>query len=356
LSRLASLLSSAILLILLLLFILTVLARMGVFSFLGAAVVYSGSMEPSINRWDLVVWTNKDYSRGDVVLCCLTRTFCYTHRYIDDCPGGTCIITKGDANPAPDPVPVSRDMVRGAVIAVVPRELWIPLFLFAVAVPLLSIARTPVIGLGFSLTILTVFFFVFTVYGLTQPPIQPTDIEPPILYLSRSYFDEGSCSFVISYTGNLGLTEAYGFVNNVSSTTLFNATHIIVHPPGELLADIYRGSGDAVIAVNATLNNIGRLSGSYVIKVFGEEPQIRPVNGSLVIYNPNCFPLSLNVSFQYAYRAGEAWRFTDNTTFTLMGRGEAVLSPPEGSAYAYADVYYYAHGAQRHQKVLLRYG
>jgi signal peptidase I len=197
LSRLASLLSSAILLILLLLFILTVLARMGVFSFLGVAVVYSGSMEPSINRWDLVVWANKDYSRGDVVLCCLSRTFCYTHRYIDDCPGGTCIITKGDANPAPDSVPVSRDMVRGAVIAVVPRELWIPLFLFAVAVPLLSIARTPVIGLSFSLTILTVFFFVFTVYGLTQPPIQPTDIEPPILYLSKSYFDEGSCSFVI---------------------------------------------------------------------------------------------------------------------------------------------------------------
>jgi signal peptidase I len=64
LSRLASLLSSAILLILLLLFILTVLARMGVFSFLGAAVVYSGSMEPGINRWDLVVWANKDYSRG----------------------------------------------------------------------------------------------------------------------------------------------------------------------------------------------------------------------------------------------------------------------------------------------------
>jgi hypothetical protein len=197
-------------------------------------------------------------------------------------------------------------MVRGAVIAVVPRELWIPLFLFAVAVPLLSVARTPVIGLSFSLTILTVFFFVFTVYGLTQPPIQPTDIELPILYLSRSYFDEGSCSFVISYTGNLELTEAHGFVNNVSSTTLFNATHIIVHPPGELLADIYRGSGNAVVAVNATLSNVGRLSGSYVIKVFGEEPQIRPVNGSLVIYNPNCFPLSLNVSFRYAYKAGEA--------------------------------------------------
>lgn len=84
----------------------------------GAAVVLSGSMEPTIAIDDLILVTEAEsYEKGDIVVY-QSGSMLVVHRIIEVQPD--TVITQGDANNAPDE-PVRTEMIKGKVIHVIPR-------------------------------------------------------------------------------------------------------------------------------------------------------------------------------------------------------------------------------------------
>jgi signal peptidase len=111
-------------------------------------VVLSGSMEPSMPTGSLVLTKSVDPETvrvGDVITFRLEsgsfQTDSATHRVaaIEQGPGGLIFITKGDANQAPDPLPVPASALVGRVVAgsslagSLAQALKAPLFLSLVA-------------------------------------------------------------------------------------------------------------------------------------------------------------------------------------------------------------------------------
>lgn len=83
----------------------------------GAAVVLSGSMEPTIAIDDLIIVARQDdYQQNDIVVY-QSGSMLVVHRIIELQPD--TVITQGDANPAPDE-PVRKEMIKGRVVACVP--------------------------------------------------------------------------------------------------------------------------------------------------------------------------------------------------------------------------------------------
>lgn len=101
-----------------------------VFGF-GAAVVISGSMEPNISLYDLVIiHTQKNYDVNDVVIY-RSNTYCVTHRIVDmrtDENGKVWVTTKGDANNAPDSE-IELEKIVGKVILIIPKVGYVQNFL-----------------------------------------------------------------------------------------------------------------------------------------------------------------------------------------------------------------------------------
>lgn len=83
----------------------------------GAAVVLSGSMEPELSIDDLIiVKSDENYSENDVVVY-QDGEILVVHRIIE--MEGESIVTKGDANNAPDqPIDLSR--IKGKVVLSIP--------------------------------------------------------------------------------------------------------------------------------------------------------------------------------------------------------------------------------------------
>lgn len=83
----------------------------------GAAVVLTGSMEPTIMEDDLIVVAEQDsYETGDVVVY-QSGSMLVVHRIVE--MDGTTVITKGDANLAADE-PIDASVIKGEVIAILP--------------------------------------------------------------------------------------------------------------------------------------------------------------------------------------------------------------------------------------------
>jgi signal peptidase len=89
------------------------------------AVVATGSMRPTIEPGDLVVIapvSPEDLRPGMIVAYVGYDDSLVVHRLIEvrETPGGMVIVTRGDANPAPDP-PFPASRLAGRVAAVVPK-------------------------------------------------------------------------------------------------------------------------------------------------------------------------------------------------------------------------------------------
>ena len=83
----------------------------------GAAVILSGSMEPTIHIDDLIiVMEQEDYKEHDVVVY-QSGTMLVAHRIIELQPD--TVITQGDANNAPD-APIRKEMIKGKVVLCIP--------------------------------------------------------------------------------------------------------------------------------------------------------------------------------------------------------------------------------------------
>lgn len=74
-------------------------------------------MEPTLELGDLLIIAPLPYGKGDVVLY-RKGTYFVVHRVLS--VRGEYVVTKGDANLFPDPVPPRRDDVVGKVVIVIP--------------------------------------------------------------------------------------------------------------------------------------------------------------------------------------------------------------------------------------------
>lgn len=338
-----------------LLFTATVLARLDILNLFGGAVVYSKSMEPSVRRWDMAIFISRRPSIGDVVVYCLTRSFCAIHRYVADCPVDGCIVTKGDANPAPDPFPVSLDMVKGVATYIVPREIWIPLFFYSVALALVDVARTRTIGVSATIVYTTVLLFILVVYGLTQPPPATTRIDLPVLYLSRVDFNHTTCTISVGYVGVPKLTDVEVYIDGARALAQFNETYVLVSLPKSITGSfVWRDSIELKVVADLE-RGMGRLRGSYSVRLYGEPLEIEVADGHIFIRNPNCFPVPINVTLVYAYNAGDIWR-NKSAVVLVEGFSVAEVVPPKGARYVYADISYRIPGGGRWMRIAVRYG
>jgi len=87
-------------------------------------VIMTGSMEPTLNPGDVVILKKAGaVSVGDVVSYHY-KGMVITHRVVNITPQGN-LITKGDANDAPDPYPVSPSSLVGKVWARIPMIGWL---------------------------------------------------------------------------------------------------------------------------------------------------------------------------------------------------------------------------------------
>lgn len=93
--------------------------------FMGYAylVVATGSMNGTINQGDMIiVKKTDDYTLGDIVTFVETEgKFPVTHRIVNYGAQDGMFITKGDANPKADSMPVSVDQIAGEVVFVIPK-------------------------------------------------------------------------------------------------------------------------------------------------------------------------------------------------------------------------------------------
>ncbi len=79
----------------------------------GAAVVLSGSMEPVIMTNDLIlVKAQESYEEGDIVVY-QSGSVLVVHRIVET--DGETVVTKGDANNAPDQ-PIRAETIKGEVV------------------------------------------------------------------------------------------------------------------------------------------------------------------------------------------------------------------------------------------------
>ncbi|MEM1515310.1 MAG: hypothetical protein QXH24_04590, partial [Candidatus Bathyarchaeia archaeon] len=156
-----------------------------------------------------------------------------------------------------------------------------------------------------------------------------------------------------SYVGGLQLTDAEVYVDDVRVEASFNTTHITATIPRELAWEIGE-RGWASVYVAASLNHVGRLAGNYTVKIYPKPLNVGASNGSLLIVNPNGFPIRVNITFKYAYSVGDQWKHF--STHVIVEGGESVLvDPPEGSRYVYAEARYTLAGVERWAQVTVRY-
>jgi len=322
----------------------------------GLYTVASGSMEPSIRVLDLALVLGRAFGVGDVVVWCSSPTYCVIHRVIRVVNG--YVVTKGDANPVPDPR-IPEDLVRGRVAAVVPRELWLGALLTYVAYLLVRNWRTVTRSASAA-----VLYFPLIAYSalvlsaalLVSPQTSLHHVvSRPEVYLSRTEFvDLGDrCAVSVSY--HIENVQVEGilatYVSGVPARVLeYSSTYLLIEIPEELGVHV-AATGRLNVSVEAALTRMGHLRGTYTVLVPLRKLGIYVANGSLVVENANCLPVRVNVTWAYAEAVGRPWSYSFSVV--TLGRGVHVLRPPE-APYVYVDIRYIYYGAELHYRLEVR--
>lgn len=314
--------------------------------------MFSGSMEPVLRRGDLVLYCNTDFSVGDVVIYCRTPSHCVVHRVVGfGEEKRNVVITKGDANQVPDP-PIDRSAVRGRLVAVVPREVWVPLVALLTSLSIYNMIRSGAVGYSYTTTISVALAYVMAVYALVPMPLSPEGVRFPVLRLSGVYFESADCSLRVRYHGELRVTGALVYVNGTPADVVgLESKEIRVRPRKDLLGKAFESGKHLTVSVVARLNEVGTLVGNYTVPIGGVDPEVRSEGGLLLIRNPNCFPVSVVVSIRCG--SGDSWSWID-VTYVVRGFSSIAIEPPEGCRYAYSYVRWLNQGDVRWVGVPLR--
>lgn len=296
-------------------------------------------MEPEIRRFDLVAYANIEYGVGDVVVFCPAHSYCFAHRVIGVAEFNTSngietrLITKGDNSWVTDS-PVDPKWVRGKVVLVIPREAWVPLVATSLAYAFYGLSRIPVVGVSYALVFVVGLSSVMSMYTIAPHPPVVSGVEMHTLNLVGVYFDSISCTITVRYDGKLALTDIKAMVNSEPAVIVrLDAREVVIRPSHLALSRSFMNGEPVRVEVQATLNHRGRLAGEYTLVLGGAGPEVYVSDGRLILRNPNCFPIRVNVSVRYY---SDEWKWY-NQTLVIDGFSFAAVTPPEGSAYAYVE-------------------
>lgn len=303
-------------------------------------------MEPSTRQFDLVVYANTSYTIGDIVVYCPTFSHCYAHRVVgymqlDTVNGGVVkVITKGDnTNDTDSPVDIA--WIRGRVVLVVPREIWVPFVIALLAYSKYYLAKFPIIGLSHVILLAVGLVSIVSVYVVLPQPVISVNTRVYAVHLGGIYFDPSTCTVAVRYVTELSLSSVSARVGGVPAeiVTLRDA-EIQLKSNLQLLGEVFENGTPLRIEVSAVLNHAARLYGEYELPVSGVNPEITSLNGVLVVRNHNCFPLRVHVSLRYY--DGE-WKWS-NTTYVIEGFSYLVVEPPAGVKHVYAYIHWFNQG------------
>lgn len=350
LSRLLSHLFHVLLGLVVLVLLFSLLSRHGYPYLVGVSVVVSNSMEPAVRPWNMVVYARTGFTVGDVVFYCITPSHCVVHRVVDTITlktvngDATLVVTKGDnADTADSPVPL--DKVVGKVVLTVPRELWIPLLLVLVAYALRGAVRVPVVGYSQIVVFSIAVLLVASVYATAPRLIAPEPVPIPAVNLAGVYVDYEACTLVIRYTGALVLETASVAVNSTPAMVLsISGRTIVVKPDSRLLRTAFETGAPLEVKVEGELNSVAWLSGRYFVLVGGVDPKLSVSGNTLIVHNPNCFPVAVEVSLRYLVNGTWLW---SNATLVVEGASYALVQAPEHAEEAYVFVYWFNQGDRR---------
>lgn len=357
--RILFLIFDIFLLVFLALVVLTLLSRFGYLDLVGLSIVASNSMEPSLRVGDLVLYSCGNYSVGDVILYCVTPSHCIVHRIIDlvrvNMSNGDRImlITKGDnANQTDSPIELS--MVRGRVILSIPREIWIPLLVAVIVYSLYGIARIPVIGFSYVISLALAIILLLSVYIAVPGAIALSPSQLPLVDLAGVYLDQASCSLSIRYTTALSIANASVGINSTQADIVsILDREIIVKPDPMLLKKAFEERKPLHIEVRAVFNGNIKLEGGYDLLVGGVDPEISSEDGVILVRNLNCFPITVNISIRYYLDGAWIW---SNESLTIEGFSQALIQLPEKAEYAYAYISWFNQGVLRWIGIPVRIG
>jgi len=346
-------LSTFIVYILIFVAVLTILARFLPVPFALFTVV-SGSMEPSIRPLDTGIAIATNYNVGDVVVWCTTPWYCVMHRVRNIT--SSYIITRGDANPLQDP-PIPKNLVRGKVVLVIQREFWLPIVIALIAF-IGYTYKKQILSLFTPTIMLPVGYIVFTFFSLSFVATQMgLTINIPYISLSRNYIVDNSSNCV----ANIQYYEKDIELKNVATIKIFNVTynsHItftndtisIVLPEEATMLAVNNGL-KLNIYVEANLSRRGVLKGSYSIPLVVRDPKIYLANDTLIIENPNCYPMKFNITWVYA-NIGEPWKHLN--TLATIKNGKVIFKPPVNASNIYVDIRYLQMGTEFYERLRVR--
>jgi len=332
------------------------------------ALVASGSMAPALQPLDIVVAAREGYGVGDIVIWCSAPMYCVIHRVVE--VGSDMVITRGDANPAPDP-PISRSLVRGVVVLVIPRFVWISLVILPLMIYMaleirrkrLGISRAPR-GPVAAYTIVVLYSVSAALLAVSSPinPILFTGLSIPSVELVETGFDPERGSIYIRYNlSDLEIRSIYSCTLSVGDTSIDCSPHIIgdsleIPIPSEVLR-LANLEGINYIKVRLGINlskSASLLTHQYPVYISPARPLINISSGIVTIYNPNPFCLDTNITIMWADTIGP-WN-TSSSSKCIAPRGAAELDL-RVYRYAYIRIEYIINGKTLiEQKEVMRDG
>jgi len=280
-------------------------------------IVSGHSMEPALEPLDLVVCVStrlEGYGVGDIVYWRLSPIVGVIHRVTAVEQG--YVVTKGDANPRPDP-PVPRSRVAYKVVAVVPREAWLPPGLAGLAVYAWRgrvwrvLREAPGDLEAATLVVASFLTLLLALEFLVSVPLYPRPPEVALPQVQLRAIDHNATSGTIrayytvdhtSITGvrgchlqALGLRDAWG-----CSAWLVGGYEVIARVPPGFYRELYLASNQSTsfFTLNLTLDldhGRGVLRGSYPLAYTWRPLRVNATWERVVIVNPNPIPFNATV-------------------------------------------------------------
>ncbi|MEM3467093.1 MAG: signal peptidase I [Candidatus Jordarchaeales archaeon] len=277
-------------------------------------MVSGRSMEPTLLVGDIIIGVKGNYSVGDIVIVeGVNRVNCIVHRAVNIT--GRIVVTKGDANPGPDK-PISREYVLYKVVLTVPRLIWIPPFLAVLFILIFRYLKGLLHRAEIGRTLLTVvlFFSIFDILTMTMIPIfhvhQTIDVNRPSIVLRSTSVSE-DYRFFKAFYGDVHMLELVRIENVKINATgreftpaqcFFENNTLVVSIPLEVYEAIYANSYSTAscfwVHCKILFDKVS-LIGQYPVTFSWRKIDLKAVNSSIVVFNPN--PVAFNTSFEIQY-------------------------------------------------------
>lgn len=288
-----------------------------------AVVVVAGySMYPTLKPGDIVVVEKiaspAEIKPGMIVVWCTGPHSCVIHRVVK-VVDERAVVTKGDANPAPDP-PVPMSDVEYRAVYVVPRIAYLAPLAAAVAYDIARAARRlaeRAAELEAYQRLVVLGFLAYLVALMLTPLVAPKPATPlgnlealrPRVSLVNASLSKGVVTAYL-HAAKTKLLDVEGCVARAAHVSARCAASL--EPMGKGLyrlraapvpaAKFYKEaylSGATRLEVDAVIRlSLGKLYARVPVLLHWEPPRARfyPVNCSLVVVNPNPSPLRVNIT------------------------------------------------------------